>query len=277
MAIAIRPGEHACSRHADAGDRERLAAAFVAAGLLRSHKVIYLHDRDDAADVLRQLRAGDASVRKALASGQLVLRQAADSHLADGGFDAERTFAVVRAEHDRALAEGFAGLYMAAEMAWAVSAMPDAGALADWERRVDEVLATPGLTLFCQYDPAQFGAASLADAAHAHAVDVAPELAALSRRGRLAAAVIQPGRVLRLAGDLDFGSAPALAETLDRHFHGPLRLDLADLDFVDVAGMRALRGEVGRELLIVDASEAAARLFPLLAWDTDPRVDLQAR
>ena len=88
--------------------------------------------------------------------------------------------------------------------------------------------------------------------------------------------MIQPGRVLRLAGDLDFDCSQTLADVIEGHFHGPLRLDLADLTYVDVAGMRALRGRTGQSLLIVAASEAVTRLIGLLAWDTDPDIELLA-
>jgi anti-anti-sigma regulatory factor len=79
---------------------------------------------------------------------------------------------------------------------------------------------------------------------------------------------------VRLAGELDFGSAQTVWEVLDEHFGGPLRLDLADLSFVDVAGMRALRPRNGQRLTIAPASPAVRELLALLAWDTDPAIEL---
>jgi hypothetical protein len=38
--------------------------------------------------------------------------------------------------------------------------------------------------------------------------------------------------------------------------------------------MRALRGRAGRRLKIVGASETVRRLHALLAWDTDPAIEL---
>lgn len=66
-----------------------------------------------------------------------------------------------------------------------------------------------------------------------------------------------------------------MSEVLDEHFHGPLRLDLADLSYVDVAGMRALRGHKGQRLTIGPVSDAVRRLLALLAWDTDPEIELR--
>jgi hypothetical protein len=48
----------------------------------------------------------------------------------------------------------------------------------------------------------------------------------------------------------------------------------ADLAYVDVAGMRALRGRKGQRLTIIPASDAVRRLLALLAWDTDPAIEL---
>ena len=50
--------------------------------------------------------------------------------------------------------------------------------------------------------------------------------------------------------------AASPVEVLDAHFEGPLRLDLADLSYVDVAGMRALRAHKGQRLTISPASDA---------------------
>jgi hypothetical protein len=61
---------------------------------------------------------------------------------------------------------------------------------------------------------------------------------------------------------------------LDAHFPGPLRLDLGDLSFVDVAGMRALRGRPGRSLTVGPVSDAVRQMLALLAWDTDPDVEI---
>jgi ABC-type transporter Mla MlaB component len=112
----------------------------------------------------------------------------------------------------------------------------------------------------------------MSDVVAAHAVDLSPELATISRSGLLAASRIRASRTLRLAGELDFTSADAVAAVLDGHYHGDLRLDLGDLRFVDVAGMRALRGRTGQGITITQASDPARRLIGLLAWDTDPGV-----
>jgi hypothetical protein len=138
-----------------------------------------------------------------------------------------------REERDCALAEGYPALSFTGEMSWADEGMPGFDRLPEYERRLAELVDRADLVALCQYDAGnRLGPATLSDVAAAHHVDLSPELAALSRTGSLWGARIDEGRVLRLAGDLDFDCADALVAVLDAHFHGPLHLDLADLELV---------------------------------------------
>lgn len=273
---AVRPGEHACCRFAHAGDRRRIAAAFVSEALTRGHKIVYLCDRDPGT-LVAELAADDDRVDTAIGSGQLDVRPARDTYAPQGRFDVERMLLTARDERDRAIAEGYPALSFTGDMGWADASLPGFERLAEYERSLAELMERGGLVALCQYDAGgPLGPATLSNVAAAHEVDLSPELAALSRTGTLWGARIDAGRVLRLTGDLDFECADALAAVLDAHFHGPLFLDLADLDFVDVTGMRALRGHKGQRLTISGASAPVHRMVQMLAWDTDPDVEVLA-
>jgi anti-anti-sigma regulatory factor len=131
------------------------------------------------------------------------------------------------------------------------------------------------VSFLCQHDHARLAGEIMAEVVEAHHVDASPELAAVGRDGPVVAVRDRARDVLRLGGWLDLSCAPAVSEVIDAHGDGPLRLDLADLSFVDVAGMRALRGRRRRSVVIIAASDAVRRLLPLLAWDTDPKIELQ--
>src|SRR4051794_4357131 len=273
---AVRPGEHACCRFAHAGDRRRIAAAFVSEALTRGDKIIYLCDRDPET-LVAELAVDDERVETAIGSGQLDVRPARGAYAPHGRFDVERMLLTARDERDRALAEGYPALSFTGEMGWADASVPGFERIAEYERRLAELMERAGLVVLCQYDAGgPLGPATLSDVAAAHEVDLSPELAALSRTGTLWGARIDEGRVLRLTGDLDFECADALAAVLDAHFHGQLYLDLADLGFVDVTGMRALRGHKGQRLTISGASAPVQRMLRMLAWDTDPDVEVLA-
>ncbi|MEA2282677.1 MAG: hypothetical protein QOK21_3284 [Solirubrobacteraceae bacterium] len=271
QAITVRPGEHACCHFADADDRERVAFAFVRDGLQRGDKVVYFADTDAAGPMTSGL---DPAFEPAIARGQLEVRSADDAYLPDGRFEPDRMLAMLRAEQERALAEGYLGLSVTGEMPTALSELPGSRQLGSYEAQIASDMDAASCSILCQYDHGRFGPGVLSDVVEAHEIDASPELAAIGRDGELAAARDRRHGALRLAGELDFGCAQTLSEVLDAHFHGPLRLDLADLSYVDVAGMRALRGRTGQRLTIAPASNAVRRLLALLAWDTDPAIEL---
>jgi anti-anti-sigma factor len=93
--------------------------------------------------------------------------------------------------------------------------------------------------------------------------------------GYLTADLSGPEHVVRLAGELDAEAAAAVAAVIDERGDGPICLDLSDLEFVDVAGLRALRGTKHHPITIAAPSDAVLRLVDLLGWDADPGVELQ--
>jgi anti-anti-sigma regulatory factor len=261
----IRPGEHACCRFGSATDRTRLVASVVGSVLRRGDRAVYLHDRVDAHELISDLMDADEAVKTALERGQLVVRSPRILAV-DGTFDIDFLLGSCSDERDRSLADGYQGLTLIVELGASVA---DAEALDDYEQRLD-ALATPETAILCIHGPAR--AAPSSAVASLHDVDLAPELAPVGRDGYLEAAYLRSG-ALRLAGELDFEAAPILTEALCARRRGSLALDLADLHFVDVAGMRELRGRPEeRSIAIVAASEVVRRLSDLMGWDTDPGV-----
>jgi ABC-type transporter Mla MlaB component len=261
----IRPGEHACCRFGSASDRGRVIASVVGHVSLRGDRAVYLHGRLDADELISDLADADEAVGTALERGQLVVCSPR-IHAVEGTFDIDSMLGWCSDERDRSLADGYEGVTLIVEFGASIA---DAQALEDYEQRLD-ALASPTTAILCIYDPAR--AAPSSAAAPLHEVDLAPELAPVGREGRLEAAYLRSG-ALRLAGELDYEAVPVLTDALPARHHGSLALDLADLHFVDAAGMRGLRGRPGdRSIAIVAASEAVRRLSDLMGWDTDPGV-----
>ena len=97
----------------------------------------------------------------------------------------------------------------------------------------------------------------------------------IGRGGYLAAAAVGHESMVRLTGELDVETAATVAAVIDERCDGPICLDLADLDFIDVAGLRALRGTADHAIAIAGPSDAVLRLVTMLGWDSDPRVELR--
>jgi hypothetical protein len=268
----VRQGEHACAHSADPADSRRLLTAFVSAGIARGHKVVYLCGRGEPSDVLAHLCA-DEGVAAAVSRGQVEVREAAGAYIPDGSFDAGTMVEALDHEHRRALAGGYPGVSICGDVCGGLSEVAG-DSVVDYERCVEDELAGGTRVLLCCYDHGVFDERTLAEVTAAHHVVVSPGLAAIGRTGVLAAARVTPPETLRLAGELDFEVAEGLAEILETEFPGPRRVDVADLDFVDVTGLRALRGRRGEHLVIAAASDAVHRLVGLLGWDTDPAVEV---
>jgi ABC-type transporter Mla MlaB component len=265
----VRDGEHACCRFADPADRERLATAFIRVRVHRGDKVVYFSGDGDGNAVQARLERADAGLAQALTRRQLVVRDARDVYIPDGRFSADRTIAMLRADLAAARAAGYRGLSATGDVLSDICALPGGDQLGAYERGVAPLLES--CAFLCHYDHAGFEPSTLQDVILAHEIDASPELAPIGRDGELAAAHDRRRGALRLSGELDFGCAQTVVEVLDTHFDDVLRLDLADLSFVDIAGMRALRFK-RRRLELYRPSESVRRMLAVLGWDTDPDV-----
>jgi ABC-type transporter Mla MlaB component len=145
-----------------------------------------------------------------------------------------------------------------------------AEALVEYERRLDEEFGDATQVLLCQYDQHRFETGTLVEMTEAHQWRCRRRWPRWTRQARSPPRGVHPPETLRLAGELDFENVAGLLDYLDANVHGPLRVDLADIAFADVAGLRALRGGRHQQLTIADASEPVRRLVGLLGWDTDP-------
>ena len=101
------------------------------------------------------------------------------------------------------------------------------------------------------------------------------ELTPIGSGGYLAVALVGPEGVVRLAGELDVETATTIAAVVDERCDRRICLDLADVEFVDVAGLRSLRGTTNHPIAIAAPSDAVLHLVGMLGWDLDPDVDVQ--
>jgi anti-sigma B factor antagonist len=85
------------------------------------------------------------------------------------------------------------------------------------------------------------------------------------------------GAVLRVSGDLDIATAPALAEAIERQPDGVLCIDMRDVAFMDSTGAQVLigaarsRGSTGC-LIVHEPRPAVTRVFDLLGLHGVPNL-----
>jgi len=157
------PGSHICGFYETEEEHCALMTPFLLQGLERGERVVYITDAHSAGTILEYLRDGGVDGEAAIARGQLIFRTAQETYLPDGRFDPDRMLALLQAETEGALADGFTGLRITGEMSWALRGMPGSEQLLEYEAQVNDLLPDLPFTGLCQYDRRQFGPEFLLD------------------------------------------------------------------------------------------------------------------
>jgi anti-anti-sigma factor len=175
--------------------------------------------------------------------GQLEVRAAADAYLAHGPFDPNAMLSALDDDRRQALADGFTGVHILADMAWAAGDAPTLEKLCTYEQGANDVFADGTATAVCQYDRTRFGAAELTACTAAHdllvsafdedqTIDDARASIAIGRHG-----------TIRAQGEIDLANAALLEQALAtaaERAADDVCFDASQLSFVDVRGLHAL-------------------------------------
>ncbi|HKN40032.1 MAG TPA: MEDS domain-containing protein [Acidimicrobiia bacterium] len=173
----IRGGTHACYVF-DADEEHRVVLnTLLRRALKRNERVLYVVDSRGVTDLLDHLRRGGPVLEPYVASGQLLVRTTDETYLSGGRFNSEKMMSLLRQERDSALAAGYRGLCVMAEMAWSLRGAPGSESLADYEEQVDELFHDGTLTGICQYDRRLFAPGALSGLARAHRIHIAASAA----------------------------------------------------------------------------------------------------
>ena len=235
----LRPGDHVCWSFDGAADLAGAVVAHLDEGRRRGEQLLLVGGpRAALLDLLADLPHRDAL----LDSGQLGLQATGDPSAAWSGLVPLEQVGRYRAAVQEALDGGRTGLRVVADVTALVRAgRPGRRRLHAYEGLVDALVGTVPMTALCLYDRS-VGADALGPVAVLHPVQhlgARQPLAHLSGRGRR----------LALHGEVDTTEAAHvrtalvdLAGELPAGLPGEVVLDVSDLDFLDVAGGRALEG-----------------------------------
>ena len=153
MPNAFRHGDHVCSIHETEEEQLTAAAAFIADGIGRGERGLYVAE---SGDTIRRLR--DALGATGLDAGALAARGAlieltyAQAYLEGDRFDMERMLRLVSGAIAEALADGFSGLRACGDMAWLLSGAPGCEQAGEYEARLNRVITGARACVLCQYN-----------------------------------------------------------------------------------------------------------------------------
>jgi anti-anti-sigma regulatory factor len=160
-----------------------------------------------------------------------------DPHVAfldRGQFDPETIFAVLREQSALARADGHSGLRVVADMDWMLPGRPTTEAIIRFELLLDRVVAELNATVVCAYRRSSFDLSAISAALSVHDVrfghDELPQFS-----------LVAGAQGWRLSGEIDLAVHAAFAAALEAASSlGDCEIDVVNLTFVDVAGMRAI-------------------------------------
>jgi len=143
---------HQCVMYEGPPSRMLPELAVVARRMLdRNFRCLYLNSPPMVAGMRSYLAAAGLDVDAAQREGRLVLSSAQD-HLVDGVFDPEGMIRALDESVDRALQDGYVGLWATGDMGWEMGDSRDFSALLDYECRLERLFRDrPELTGICQY------------------------------------------------------------------------------------------------------------------------------
>jgi anti-anti-sigma factor len=267
----LEPGDHACLTFSDADERLDIVAAFVRDGLDRGDKVVCLTDALEPAELATELSERGLPIEASTCSGQFEATPSVSAYGAGGAFDPAQVISGLRTRIDGALAEGYPGLRISADMVWALRPMSGLEQLLTFEVQFNELLASRPATVVCQYDRVGFDAVSLAGASAAHGRAVAAVTYHADAVLRICRQHIPPG--IRVAGELDYRGLDALTRALSEavRLDNHLFLNLSQLSFIDVAAagvvLQTAYGLVGGKLMTVVCQPVVGKVLRALGGD----------
>jgi anti-anti-sigma factor len=261
-------GDHVCWVYDGDDDAfDRAVGRFLTGGLERGERLLAVGAR--VIDSLRRSSTGLGDVDALLTDGTLRTLELGAAYDTSTAFSPDEQFAYYDAETQRALADGYSGLRVVAEIS-ALAADPAARpALVRWEHLADDYVASgSGFTAMCAYSD-ELTRPALDDVTAVHPLVHSPTGAPAFQ------VFFDDSGDLALVGSVDTFSADRLARVLAASpaDASGVVLDLGRIEFMDVAGCRALArwaaslGARSIPVTVDGASRLVRRMWQVLDLD----------
>ncbi|MFW3168537.1 MEDS domain-containing protein [Geodermatophilus sp. CPCC 206100] len=280
--VAVGPADHVCWVYDDAESLADVAGSFLAGGLARGERLLYVGD-DEGIDLLRRRPGPLGAVDDLVADGTLTLLPLAGAYEGAGAFSPERQLAFYDAATRGAVDGGSRGLRVVAELTGLAADPDQRRELVRWEHLADGFMAGgSGMSALCAYRRGAVDPDVLRDVATVHPQLGVPDGVHADELAPFR--VFVDGDRLAVAGSVDaFGAERlrALLTTSPADGDAVATLDVSGLTFFDAAGCRALaawaqdRASCGRRPELVGATPLFARVWRLLGYDRIARATLR--
>ena len=154
---ALNPHDHLCLVYETEEEWRAVAIPFIAIGLQRNEKCMYVVDTHTADQVRTLLHKRGIDTAAVEASGQLAILHETEAYTRDGIFDPDKMTKFLIEETQKAVSEGYTALRVTGEASWALRGHPGSELLIEYEAKLNRDFFPyyPCLAI-CQYNREQF-------------------------------------------------------------------------------------------------------------------------
>jgi len=269
--LTLSTNDHICWPYDDVSSFRASLIEFLGAGVARGLRVAYAGSGDPMS--MRAGLAGLADVDRLLASGGLEIVALEVVYGPEPLEDVDAAAEAFAAATERALADGYLGFRVGADVTDMVRSPAQRDTFVRYESQVDRYASANPFSAMCAYD-AQLGPAVLAELASVHPIAPA-ELTPFH-------VFTTPEGAIGLSGEVDAASAAQFRRILDRIRPTPgataLVWDLSALTFLDHRGLLAMdtmAERLGLPALLPDPPRFMRRLVQLVPVDHVRIVDAE--
>lgn len=149
-------GQHICTIYDTPEEQLAVAAVYIAAGLARNERCLYVADSLEAlADLRRALEPHGIDAAAEEFNGALLLLTSDMAHLEGGFFDSERMLRMLNDAVEAALDAGFTGVRTCGDMSWLLRGAQGSDQVLEYEALLNEFFPSVRAIGMCQYDRAR--------------------------------------------------------------------------------------------------------------------------
>lgn len=168
----LHAGDHAALFYKTREEQFAAIVPFIAIGLKRRERCLYIADDNSVAMVIDELEKGGVDVEGAQMSGDLTISTKHHTYLKHGVFEPAKMTEDLAEEVKESMRLGYTAFRAAGEMTWALTLPFALAQLSDYEVRLHQEFPRQ-FTALCQYDERGFSERVIADMIRIHPVVVA--------------------------------------------------------------------------------------------------------
>jgi anti-anti-sigma factor len=259
-AAPAEPHDHASWAYTSAAERAAVVCGWLGAGLDAGFRCLYVADAER--DQLLGELAAIPDAEDAVAQGALVVMASRAAYDLRRPIDPEAQLAMYAGATDQALAEGYAGLRVAADITPLVLDRSRLASHLAWEQYADWYIATHPLSPLCLYDKTRVGGVEPIACVHPLQGPAGPAVAIFAEDG-----------ARRVQGEIDSYLAPMLVDVVRQMPEEEIVLDLRGVGFIDARSAWMLHRalvrirDTGRSLRVVGASPPFELVWTTCGFD----------